>query len=1010
MTSSGFYLDWHLTDYTKTSFLHAWMMRSVYSMPGVIVGLMIIALSSYFDTRSSSTRKEYEDEMRKELTKDNKSMNLQLVRSVLPLPSASGTPAYMHVEEGSLVTFRLPFAMTAHHDADRTLKMQHSVLPIKIHCPQLTGWGLSAGDVIALAGAGRGIITWLTSDARDNGLLEFLKVTQQDLRLRKGLLDPVALNERWSQHIRIFHNGRPEDHYAYQPSDQLENVCRFTWMMTLIVAALDASMSNSLLQTVIVDFSTQLFIDAVLATDYLQHEIPEHINGWRSAATTRSITFSARIIWENLEKQESHHLPGFIPANEHHEIVRFLLWLTKGDEMTMTTNSSDVHSLARTLSEIGFDLLRTSISDTVLPPGQLQGGCLLIYSDAWTADRSDPAMIARPGMRIPLATLSSMAEVISLWPEPQDQHDDLRLLFTQGQDAASHLNFTACQHYADHNDERDILLQVSSDVPGDICYLQWDHNRPDSNLWRVLSQTTLQPYCPHVRRRLEPIMSTWSAESVEDITAFLLKHASLSKAAPIFFSRHPVMIRQRDRAWEQLRSFLLGYYYGAFAKMMDTSKLRIREGFGSWSWDDRRFFEVIASFASCKESHRDKQDVKQQHKVFYWRHNVLKVAAYLFAGAEPDQLQDDFRGVAGVAAKLIILTPGLLGEADTPFKIAKFHLLDIDPTSIPCNQRGWIRPAPQDYGTYKTRTIDSPSRIESFAAISTEPDFTAHIEPAWKYDKTFCHVVYRHQGRIIYRTDALHAEATVLNWWAGDGDGTDLESYKSSIEAADFLLTSSRHSSTVIVLARVPSDFLEVFDEGIPELLHDEASKHAVIVATGKKPRARICLAAMLGNLFQTTTSARVRSPPWRANWSAISNAAIVVETDAYFYAIDYALGSASVLISSDFILHQTIDSVSSKLEDAKTSDENASEASDSENEFVDQLAKVTARIVLVGDNLVVIVSTRCLQPIHLTFASIIHDSICIPEQSIVSISCKDEHDRDNTTSSLDKSQVSHDQ
>jgi hypothetical protein len=71
------------------------------------------------------------------------------------------------------------------------------------------------------------------------------------------------------------------------------------------------------------------------------------------------------------------------------------------------------------------------------------------------------------------------------------------------------------------------------------------------------------------------------------------------------------------------------------------------------------------------------------------------MAAYLFAGAESHQLEALNSSSAGIHAKLTIITAGLLGEADTPEKITKLYMLDIDPTCIPSSGLGIISPAKQ---------------------------------------------------------------------------------------------------------------------------------------------------------------------------------------------------------------------------------------------------------------------------------------------------------------------------
>ena len=57
----------------------------------------------------------------------------------------------------------------------------------------LSQWGFSAGDIAAMAGAGRAVGTWVVAQVRDRDLLDFLRVDVTDVILRKGLIDRSVL-------------------------------------------------------------------------------------------------------------------------------------------------------------------------------------------------------------------------------------------------------------------------------------------------------------------------------------------------------------------------------------------------------------------------------------------------------------------------------------------------------------------------------------------------------------------------------------------------------------------------------------------------------------------------------------------------------------------------------------------------------------------------------------------------------------------------------------------------
>ena len=327
----------------------------------------------------------------------------------------------------------------------------------------------------------------------------------------------------------------------------------------------------------------------------------------------------------------------------------------------------------------------------------------------------------------------------------------------------------------------------------------------------------------------------------------------------------------------QLRTFLLGYYYGALVQVIDTSNLHVKECFGSWGWNDMDFFKMIAELVKS-------QIAGKETGKLYWRYQIMKMVAYLFAGAENDQLTLLKHGSAGVVAKISVLTPGLLGEADTPEKISKFHLLDVDPTTIPSNQRGIILSG----GEEQCKAIERPSRESlpfdaSFDALNTDPDFTSHLEPAWGYDTNLSLVAYRYRGRLIHKVNPLEAEAAVLEWWAGSQESDENASLVRTISAHDLgrkpeapeddgSAKSPPQRSHIFTAS--PSDFEGGHIQVTGNVGLADQQTRVILIASAAKPKARTCIAAM----YQSQCVDK-KSEMFAFKWSKLSAAAIVMQS-----------------------------------------------------------------------------------------------------------------------------------
>jgi len=595
----------------------------------------------------------------------------------------------------------------------------------------LVNWGFSFGDVAALAGAGRHVITWLTAEPRDAALLDFLKVTASDLGFRRGLVDPVALNRRWSHRIALLRDGQRIEVQPEGPEKELENINRFTGIMTIIVVCLDEVVTNNTLRKIIIAFSEIMLASSTLKTEYLSHEIPEHIQGWRSTGATRMMVPRARDIWNTLETQKL-HLPGFAPDSESEEIVRFLEWIVLGESRTYITASTDIYSLAMLLSQMGFDSLRTGSVDTILP----ESYAMVVLDDRTIQPNAVPAVAAkRRGMRIPL---NNMEESVSLWPGTPEENNRRRMIFKIGKKVAAGVVLQAVYH------ETDIGIMFSSLNPmtgrtsdSEINslaeqYLPLVNDKAIHGLTKLVNIWRLHP----VKR--EMILSSLADEPIGDIQA-----------------------AEYDECKGDLQIFLLGYYYGILNAVIDTSQLGLKEAFGSWGWYDSKFFKRMAAFVKCGV----KRDMKGNPLpgIRYERFQFFKIAAYLLVGAEDHVIDGINHGVIGLHGKLTITTSMLLGNADSPDKIVKLCLLDIDPTAIPSDGLGMIKPGPQA----KVVTED-PTFTQSESSITMpyhkleSDDFTSHIEPAWSYDSNLCLVAYRHKGRLVHKINPWQAEVAIL--------------------------------------------------------------------------------------------------------------------------------------------------------------------------------------------------------------------------------------------------------
>jgi hypothetical protein len=634
---------------------------------------------------------------------------------------------------------------------NKELQTPNMALTFAANSLHLANWGFSLGDVAVLAGAGRQVITWLTADSRDTALLDFLKVTPSDLSFRRGLVDPVALNKRWSKRLALLRNGERIEVCPEGDKGELDNFNRFTWIMTLIVVCLDEIVAGSTVRDIIVAFTERLFVASTLEIEYLNHEIPEHIKGWRSIGATRMMVVKAGDVWKKLESQKL-HLPGYVPKTESEEILRFLQWIVMDGTNTFITPSTDVHSFAILLSEMGFDCLKAELQKESVP----EGFATVFFDESLIPLAIDgSAREKRRGMRVPL---KYMEEAVSLWPGTADANNKRRMIFKNGYQVSKALALRAVSSPFGNGDTDPGILISSLDTE--------PLAREDTEI-RRLAEHFLPLVNKSAMKGLTEIIDSWRIQSLE------LRNIVLSGLADTPMAN--IHAEQYVECKADLQIFLLGYYYGMLGSILDDTRIAMKEAFGSWGWNDDDFFVRIAAFVKSGMK-TDERGAVRKNGILYWRYQVLRIAAYLLAGAEPYQVDAIGLGSIGLHARLTITTSALLGDADTPEKITKFCLLDIDPTTIPCNGLGIIKP-----GKQSNTAVQAPM---SFPLVVSQPipaacdqtkDFTSHIEPAWGYDPNLCLVAYRYEGRLIHKVDPTIAEMAVLRWWTAKDTNEQIE-------------------------------------------------------------------------------------------------------------------------------------------------------------------------------------------------------------------------------------------
>ncbi|KAI9889421.1 MAG: hypothetical protein M1814_005357 [Vezdaea aestivalis] len=669
----------------------------------------------------------------------------------------------------------------------------------------LVTWGFGLGDVAALAGAGRAVGNWIRAPKRDQDLLDFLAASSESIIQRRGLVNTVALHERWDKTLVLLKNGRR--HNIQTPSGRplVENMTNFTWFMSMVVAALDSAVSAKMMRTIVCRFLMAAIGNENDGVDYLKHEVKYHIEGWLSIAVVRRISVCARAAWNNLGTRGK-HLPGEIPQTDDQEILRLILWIVQGKENKFYTASSDVLAFALVLNEIGLELLIEGSENSTHDERYLVV-CLsslpILYPFGFeSGDRHN-----RFGMRIPL---NEMEECVSLWPGDSSLRNSRRHTFLTGAQAAEGTRLVVCMgHYPMDEEDLDVryVVKLDNDVgSGRLLPSTYE-----------MSSLCLMAETAQSAKGMKILVDRWPTQSRDTLSNWL-GEVQLDQVGESEIRHFDPMTRE---CMAQLQTFLMGYYYQLLRPLIDFSQLQVQEAYGSWGWEDLQLIKVVRALKIGKSFYRENE---------IDRHDMMKVVGYLFAGADyHEQLRPLRAGTVGLLGKLALVTSSLMGDVDTPQKVGRFYLLDIDSSCLPSSSRGLILGGARRI-CCKMEVTRDPTNIDLEVIQQKQPDFTSHVEPDWDFDVQRVLVAYRYKGRIIHRVNPIQMDISILISWI-----PPVEEEKIS-QRLDRAVTISLEELYGGQIHRLGEDYHKDY--------HTDAK---LIYMTMLLPKARACLTAMRG-------------------------------------------------------------------------------------------------------------------------------------------------------------------
>jgi hypothetical protein len=215
--------------------------------------------------------------------------------------------------------------------------------------------GVSLTDIALLIDLGRKFGNFLRVSNNEKSLLEALNEDSEALLRRRGLIAPVMMQSRWP-YMSFVYEGESKASSEKNKGVQ-EELSTFSWLMVVIVTALDLCMTSIRVQDLLVDVLATVLDRRRDAEESLRIMLPTSIESWRSAGRVRRMDITIRKEYTSTRSQhtEEKTIPQ-LNLQEEVEMKGFLLWLIGAEERVFTASSVDIYAFATSIAAAGMYL------------------------------------------------------------------------------------------------------------------------------------------------------------------------------------------------------------------------------------------------------------------------------------------------------------------------------------------------------------------------------------------------------------------------------------------------------------------------------------------------------------------------------------------------------------------------------------------------------------------------------------------------------------------------------
>lgn len=664
----------------------------------------------------------------------------------------------------------------------------------------LVALGLGVSDVSTLVALGRRVGNWWTAADGDKEFLSLLDEDASSILQRRGLLDVAAFNKRWSMKIQLLAQGDPirlEDRdikHVLKDSKILLRVCLtpfqfecpllmrqdlslFTSVMTCLVAVLDQFAKQGLVKDILHNVLKSLLKLHENGEDILRSQYCSRLNAWRSTGVLRDLSQTA---YENRQEliRNGSVMSGWFPETESGHVEEFLTWLLGSQEPFFKTSSSDIVGMAIGLFQLGFDTIDVQSAESF---EKSQRPCTVIYS----AQPFYHSISAPEGVSVIAARDASITvplehpeEAVSVFPIGHGTLNQCRIAWKAGQKAAKTIQISVQgkqipgrRQQENHQSAKDGWAAVGpSSLTAqlqrkDVTYVVTDAGDPAGRASGELYYLALN-FGFFANRETVKGLEDCLGRTSTDILSWMLSFTRLDTAEGMLdFSSLEVEDKPKVEAFCIFQSFMMGYYYDIFGRLVDTSSLAAKTVEGSWGFLSPALLRYMRLYSIIRAP-----SGAQPHVRTFGRSRLIPLLSMLFVGGhgtsyDPELAEDRFMKAdcLGIVGKRALIAKSLLGKCSSPQKIGSFALLDVDVGGVPRDFNGLIKAGVLPPDIPLVDCLDVGSEELNISESSPPDDVTFHIEADWEANPETVLLCVRFRGRRLATVSPIPADYQFCN-------------------------------------------------------------------------------------------------------------------------------------------------------------------------------------------------------------------------------------------------------